>query len=135
MKELYILRGLPGSGKTKLAESLLTNVNGVICSADDFLYNDKGEYIWTEKAVCWAHHKCMELFEQSLENNIDRIIISNINHKLSDVKYYTNKAKEYGYTVFSLIVENRHDGKNSHGVNESKMKELKNCLQSNTKLM
>lgn len=38
-------------------------------------------------------------------------------------------SKKYGYTVFSLIVENRHDGKNEHGVPEEKVQIMRDRFQ------
>jgi hypothetical protein len=32
------------------------------------------------------------------------------------MEYYIELAKKYEYTVFTIIVENRHGGKNVHGV-------------------
>jgi hypothetical protein len=32
------------------------------------------------------------------------------------MKPYYDLAKEYGYMVFSIVVENRHGGKNVHNV-------------------
>jgi hypothetical protein len=38
-------------------------------------------------------------------------------------------AKKYGYTVFTLIVENRHGGKNTHGVPDDKLQIMKDRFQ------
>jgi hypothetical protein len=40
-------------------------------------------------------------------------------------------AKEWGYTVFSIIVENRHGGVNEHGVPEDKLEIMKNRFEVN----
>jgi hypothetical protein len=42
---------------------------------------------------------------------------------------YFEIAKEWGYTVFSIIVENRHGGVNEHGVPEDKLKMMKNRFE------
>ena len=39
---------------------------------------------------------------------------------------YFKLAKEYGYTVFSIVVENRHGGTNVHNVPEDKIEQMKN---------
>ena len=41
---LYIVRGLPGSGKTTLATSILCDVGGAMTSADNFFTDDAGVY-------------------------------------------------------------------------------------------
>jgi len=38
-------------------------------------------------------------------------------------------AQELGYTVFSLIVENRHGGVNEHGVPEEKLEQMRNRFE------
>ena len=38
-------------------------------------------------------------------------------------------AKQYGYTVFSVIIENRHGGVNKHGVPEDKLKMMKDRFE------
>jgi hypothetical protein len=38
-------------------------------------------------------------------------------------------AEKHGYRVYSLIVENRHDGVNEHGVPEDKLKIMKNRFE------
>ena len=45
------------------------------------------------------------------------------------MEYYFDLAKEYGYRVYSLIVENRHSGVNSHGVPEEKLVQMKNRFE------
>jgi hypothetical protein len=43
-------------------------------------------------------------------------------------KYY-ELAEEYGYKVFSIIVENRHGGINQHGVPVEKLEQMKNRFE------
>jgi hypothetical protein len=42
---------------------------------------------------------------------------------------YFKLAEKYGYKVVSLIVENRHGGKNVHGVPEDKLEIMKNRFE------
>ena len=39
--------------------------------------------------------------------------------------YYYQAAEKYGYRVYSLIVENRHDGVNSHSVPTETIKKMR----------
>jgi hypothetical protein len=45
------------------------------------------------------------------------------------MKAYYDMAKTYGYTVFSIIVENRHGGENVHGVPVDKLEVMKNRFE------
>ena len=41
-----------------------------------------------------------------------------------EMEPYFDLAKEYGYRVYSLVVENRHGGKNIHNVPKEKIEEM-----------
>jgi hypothetical protein len=42
---------------------------------------------------------------------------------------YMGMAKEYGYRVHTVIVENRHDGVNIHNVPEDKLEQMANRFE------
>jgi len=42
------------------------------------------------------------------------------------MKPYYKMAEEFGYTVFSIIVENRHGGVNVHNVPAETIEKMKN---------
>jgi predicted kinase len=118
-KVLVILRGLPGSGKSTFAELF----KAPICSADDFLMID-GVYVWTQARVRRAHELCEAKCKSLMEAEEPLIIISNMNVKARDWRTYGKMAEDTGYMVFTVIIENRHGGKNSHGVTEEMMKDI-----------
>ena len=41
------------------------------------------------------------------------------------MQVYFDLAEQHGFTVFSLIVENRHGGVNSHNVPEETLEKMK----------
>jgi hypothetical protein len=45
------------------------------------------------------------------------------------MKAYYKLAEQYGYKVFSIIVENRHEGVNQHGVPVDKLEQMKNRFE------
>ena len=57
------------------------------------------------------------------------IAVSNTFTQEWEMEAYYNLAKEFNYKVFSIIVENRHDGVNSHGVPEEKLEQMKNRFE------
>ena len=59
---MFILRGLPGSGKSTIADALLRQYKGhaVVCSADYYRYNKDGEYVWHEHTLQETHSKCQQ---------------------------------------------------------------------------
>jgi hypothetical protein len=42
---------------------------------------------------------------------------------------YVKLAKQYEYQVFTIIVENRHDGVNQHGVPTEKLEQMRNRFE------
>jgi hypothetical protein len=57
------------------------------------------------------------------------IVVSNTFTQEWEMEKYYELAEEYGYKVFSIIVENRHGGINQHGVPAEKLEQMKNRFQ------
>lgn len=128
-KILYIVRGLPGSGKSTFAKSL----GGVHFEADQFFMVD-GEYKFDGSKIKDAHKWCqnevntaMILNHTANLNNV--IVVSNTFTQEWEMQPYLDMAKDWGYTVFSIIVENRHGGVNVHGVPDDKLELMKNRFE------
>lgn len=124
MKELFLLRGLPGAGKSTLAES----IGGKHIEADMFFeYEDKYEF--DASKLKEAHAWCKNAVKVWMTNSVKKIIVSNTFTQAWEMQPYYDLAEEHGYRVYSLIVENRHDGVNRHGVPVEKIIEMKNRFQ------
>lgn len=124
-KELFLLRGLPGSGKTTLANQL----GGSLVEADRY-FMEYGEYKFDASKLKEAHAWCKEQVQNWMETNgrgfdVPRIVVSNTFTQEWEMKSYYDLAREHGYMVFSLIVENRHGGKNVHNVPEDKIEQMR----------
>jgi len=120
MKKLFLLRGLPGSGKTTLSEQL----GGSHFETDKYFIDEHGNYNFDGSKLKIAHKWCQLRVEHSMEDNIDKIVVSNTFTQEWEMDTYYELAKQYGYTVFSIIVENRHGGVNQHGVPEDKLQQM-----------
>jgi hypothetical protein len=57
------------------------------------------------------------------------IVVSNTFTQEWEMEKYYELAEEYGYKVFSIIVENRHGGINQHGVPVEKLEQMKNRFE------
>ena len=116
MKSLFLLRGLPGAGKSTLA-----NVIGGAHFEADMFFMENGEYKFDVTKLKDAHNWCRHSVMDSMKAGEPRVIVSNTFTQEWEMEAYYLLAKELGYTVFSLIVENRHNGENSHGVPDDKL--------------
>ena len=129
MKQLILLRGLPGSGKSTFAKSL----GGIHIEADQY-FMVKGEYKFDASQLKNAHNYCQSQTRAWMTHNgeqikTDRIIVSNTFTQEWEMDAYFKMAEEFGYQVVCLIVENRHCGVNEHDVPEEKIEQMKNRFE------
>jgi len=107
---LFILRGLPGSGKSTYAKRLqnkyhlLGGFSSVICSTDFYFTRPDGIYDWNFKLLKEAHQWCFNQVVQAMSDNIDYgdctlVILDNTNLAKWEFENYLQLAKENNYTV------------------------------------
>lgn len=121
MKQLILFRGLPGSGKSTMAESLCNEV----WSADMF-FEKSGEYIFDPTRLSEAHQWCRAHTEKSMDEGESLIGVANTFTEEWEMEPYFELAKRYGYQVSTLIVENRHGSKNVHGAPDEAVERMRN---------
>lgn len=115
-KFIFILRGIPGSGKTFMAEKLRRmqeNLNRtvVVCSADHFFTNPStGEYVFYAEKVGQAHADCMRLFLAAVRDpNVDTIIVDNCNIDLHAISPYIAIADADGHRYRIVNMKTDYD--------------------------
>jgi len=124
-KTLYIVRGLPGSGKTTLAESITANY----VEADMFHYrtiDGESVYDWKPENVRRSHEWCHEQVELFMEMGEPKVAVSNTSTREKEFKSYIELAEKYGYRFFVLTTENYHGGTSSHDVPEGTLEAMEN---------
>ena len=127
MNQLILLRGLPGAGKSTLAN--------IICDqhveADMFFMNkETGEYEFDASKLKQAHEWCRKMVKEIMDEDEGyNIAVSNTFTQEWEMEGYYELAEEYDYRVHSIIVENRHNGVNKHGVPDEKLEQMKNRFQ------
>ena len=129
IKTLFILRGVPGCGKTSLAESL----GGVYFEADKF-FMINGEYKFDYTKLKQAHDLCRHSTEAAMSIGHERVIVSNTFTTEEQMHPYLDLAKDYGYRVVSLVIENRHGNKSIHDVPEESLIAMESKLRNSIKL-
>jgi len=128
-KILTLVRGVSGSGKSTFARFIWNS--HVICEADQFFVGEDGVYRFDASKIKDAHKWCRDKVETfMLDNQLNgqfypEIVVSNTFTQEWEMDEYYKLAEKYGYTVFSIIVENRHGGVNEHGVPDDKLEQMK----------
>ena len=131
-KELYIVRGIPGSGKSTFAKSICKSWQHV--ETDMFFMRD-GEYKFNPSKLKEAHQWCKDrvhaMMRPTLWNLLFNrtIVVSNTFTQEWEMKTFQVLARRFRYKVYTVIVENRHGGKNQHGVPEDKLQAMKDRFE------
>jgi len=131
-KNLYIVRGLPGSGKSTFARSIAKPYQ--IFEADQY-FMKRGKYNFDATKLKEAHDDCKQRVVRRMRENLfnsifyNNIVVSNTFTQDWEMKYYRSIGKRYGYKVHTIIVENRHYGTNIHGVPEDKLQVMEDRFE------
>ena len=119
MKQVVILRGLPGSGKSYYAQNLSDDlVNGdeqqyLICSTDDYFWQN-GEYQFDKNKLSEYHNLNLSRFIRALSQNIPLVIVDNTNIRRWEFIAYAEAAAALGYQVKEVVVGDIKDKAMQH---------------------
>lgn len=132
--KLYLIRGLPGSGKSTFAEMFAGSLDACHHEADHFFHTKEGPsgtQVWTEEynfdasKLYQAHKACQGWTSDCMQDGCD-IVVSNTFTTEKELKPYLEMAARYGYKVTTMIIENRHGNASIHGVPEETMTKMRN---------
>lgn len=134
MKAMLFLRAVSGSGKSTLASVLSEDGRYPIFEADQYFYDEAGNYNFDASKLGDAHKDCQSRVVDAMREGVDKVIVSNTSTREQDVQLYKGLAEAEGYTFFSMVVENRHGGKSIHAVPTESIIRQYNGLSKSIKL-
>lgn len=114
MAKLYIIRGIPGSGKSTIAKKLLEEGKvDTHWETDMFFTTKDGVYMFNRDQVSDAHRKCQEKVCQDLTSG-KNVAVSNTFVKNWEMMYYFDLAKALNAEVEVIRATGCYN--NVHGV-------------------
>ncbi|KAK8391669.1 hypothetical protein O3P69_017294 [Scylla paramamosain] len=103
LQVMFIMKGLPGSGKTFIGEVIQEVYKDTcVCSADHYFMQD-GVYEFDREKLKEAHEYCQQQAASAAEQSIHVIVIDNTNLKHWEMKFYLNLARTHLY--IPVVVE------------------------------
>lgn len=131
-KTLFIIRGIPGSGKTSFVYFLyillsriwsqdnkkILNIDKGFSevSTDDFFTDEDGNYNFDPKKLEEAHTTTVEKVNEDMKASLQFIFVHNTFSQSWEAEPYFMLAKKYKYQVF--VIETQNHFISEHGVPE-----------------
>jgi energy-coupling factor transporter ATP-binding protein EcfA2 len=123
-KDLLLIRGHPGCGKSTLAKVLVNNAgNAKEVATDDYMVDEEGNYLfdWNKLSLC--HGKCQVCVEDWMISGVDLIVVHNTFTGNWEMGAYFESAATHGYRVH--VVKKEGEYGSIHGVPVGKINQMK----------
>lgn len=115
--KLFLVRGLPGAGKSTFVKHL----GDCVHLEADMYFLKNGEYVFNKDELKDAHLWCQNSCYVALSFGKKNVVVSNTFTQEWEMKPYFEMAEKMGVEVTVLVVENYHGGKSIHDVPQQTM--------------
>ena len=117
---VFVLRGLPGSGKSFIINQVLENIEYVkeasganrgswknlfkVCSADEYFNSKSGDFEFKGEEIASAHQYCRDQFINAIQNDTNFIFVDNTHSMKWEYEIYERIGLLSGYKVIILEI-------------------------------
>lgn len=120
---LYLIRGIPGSGKTHLAKQIRCESGAKMFAADDYFTDETGQYNYIREELALAHAQCQFSCNKAMREGGGDVIVHNTFTQHAEMQPYLTLAEKHGYEVVEITVKSSF--KNTHGVPDETIERMK----------
>lgn len=121
-QSLILIRGVPGAGKTLLAQTLQFNSeNSKMVEADQFMTDLDGNYKYSHSRVTECHNQCFEGAKKAMYEGYT-VIVSNYFTRIWEMQRYLNLAIDLRIPI--QVIHCQSEFKNIHNVPEDKVVQM-----------
>ena len=124
MKQLIIIRGLPGSGKSKLSAAVADTCISEddyfsLCTGGGYRFDPGQRY----EAIGWMIDQTI----RRMREGVSRIAVATCALNLGELSGIKMEADRLGYTTFTVLLQNSHGHQSVHDVSEPDYE----CMRAN----
>lgn len=128
MASLYIVRGVPGAGKTTLGNSFKAcGLVRFVISADDYMVDINGMYNFDPARLRDCHEKCRGAVETALRSG-DNVAVCNTFTRVWEFLPYVEIAKNAGCLLYVIRCEGMFQ--NVHGVPDDVVSNMRDRFEN-----
>jgi len=97
-KKMFLMSGVPGSGKSFLADQIAELYSAIVCSADDY-FMKSGTYNFDRTKLGHAHAECRYNAQTAIQAGYN-VVVDNTNVSHKELKPYIDMALAANYDIF-----------------------------------
>lgn len=101
-KFAFVMRGVPGSGKSTTARRL-AGPKGTVHAVDDY-HKARGEFLWDDERKDEFYDLNFKAFVESLDDGIETVVCDCINVTREEYIKYVHAAQSRGYTTATVTM-------------------------------